>query len=166
MSEYVVTINNKKHSVRILTKDEILIDNKKISVNVSEISRNSYVVRFNNKVFEISANKIERDRFGFLIAGWYFDTKVRTRLQETADELQVSKNKTNHHSTIKAPMPGLLLKMKKTVGERVEHGEPLLVLEAMKMENELHSTASGIIKEIFFKEGQTVEKDSVLLIIE
>ncbi|MEW6654863.1 MAG: acetyl-CoA carboxylase biotin carboxyl carrier protein subunit, partial [Bacteroidota bacterium] len=90
----------------------------------------------------------------------------RTRLQETANELLRNKQKTTHHTEVKAPMPGLLIKIKKKVGEHVDLGEPILVLEAMKMENDLRSPSSGIIKEINFQEGQSVEKGSVILIIE
>jgi len=63
-------------------------------------------------------------------------------------------------------MPGLVLKIFKQVGETVEENEPVVVLEAMKMENEIRSPKKGVIKEIFLKHGSTVEKDAVILTIE
>jgi len=63
-------------------------------------------------------------------------------------------------------MPGLLLKLKKNIGDLVTAGEPLLILEAMKMENEIRSPVNGIVKEILFKEGQSVEKNSIILTFE
>ena len=63
-------------------------------------------------------------------------------------------------------MPGLLLKMKKKEGDSIEMGESIGILEAMKMENDIISPASGIIKEIFKKEGASVEKDEIILKIE
>lgn len=70
------------------------------------------------------------------------------------------------HDSIKAPMPGLILKIKKKAGEHVEIGEPLIVLEAMKMENEIRSPSTGTITEINYTEGSSVEKDAVILKIE
>jgi biotin carboxyl carrier protein len=63
-------------------------------------------------------------------------------------------------------MPGLLLKLKKNIGDKVKAGEPLLILEAMKMENEIRSPIEGIVKNIMYKEGQTVEKNSIILTFE
>jgi biotin carboxyl carrier protein len=67
---------------------------------------------------------------------------------------------------VKAPMPGLILKIRKKAGETVEQGESLIILEAMKMENDLKAPASGIIKSILVSEGSAVEKGVVLFSIE
>ncbi|KAF0153380.1 MAG: pycB [Ignavibacteria bacterium] len=166
MNEFVITVNNKKKTVRVNDDGTVNLDGKLQSASVTKISNHSYLLRFGNKIYEAAVNKSSNGEFRFLIDGWYFDTNVRTRLQETAYELLRNKQKTYHHTEVKAPMPGLLIKIKKTVGDFVELGEPILVLEAMKMENDLHSPSSGIIKEIHFQEGQTVEKGSVILIIE
>ncbi|MEW6701948.1 MAG: acetyl-CoA carboxylase biotin carboxyl carrier protein subunit [Bacteroidota bacterium] len=166
MTEYVVTINNRRHLIKIFENGQVMIDNKKAAVEISPISNNAYIMRYGRKVFEIASNKLDKNKFGFLINGYYFNTTVRTLLQETAEELQKNKSKAKHHSDVKAPMPGLILKMKKKAGDNVMLGEPILLLEAMKMENELRSPSSGIIKEVFFREGQSVEKDSIILTIE
>ena len=63
-------------------------------------------------------------------------------------------------------MPGLLLKIKKKEGDSVEIGESIAVLEAMKMENDILSPATGVIKEIKVKEGASVEKDEIILKID
>jgi len=63
-------------------------------------------------------------------------------------------------------MPGLILKILKQPGEEVKIGEPLLILEAMKMENEIRSTTGGVVKEMLVKEGSSVEKSTVIVIIE
>jgi biotin carboxyl carrier protein len=166
MSEYVVSINQRKYSIQLLGNNEIIVNSKKINVHVSKVSDYSFLFHLGNKVFEITTNKIDQNRFGLLIDGWYYDTIVRTTLQETVNELQQIKSKTKHHSDVKAPMPGLLLKLIKQIGDEVKLGEPILLLEAMKMENELRSPSSGRIKNIFYKEGQSVEKDSIILTIE
>ncbi len=166
MNEFIITINNHKHIVKILSDGKVQVGNREVKAEVSQITNNSYVIRIDDRVFEITSNKLSKDRFGIVIDACYFDATVRTRLQETANELQKNKSKLKHHSDVKAPMPGLILKLKKKVGEEVKLGESILILEAMKMENELRSPASGILKKIFYKEGQSVEKDSIILTIE
>jgi biotin carboxyl carrier protein len=166
MNEFIVTINNHKHKIKLLGGGKVQTGNGEVRAEVSQISNNSYVIRIDHSVYEITSNKIGNDRFGIVIDACYFDAIVRTQLQETANDLQKNQSKLKHHSDVKAPMPGLILKLKKNVGDEVKMGEPLLLLEAMKMENELRSPASGILKKIFFAEGQSVEKDSIILTIE
>ncbi|NWF49169.1 MAG: hypothetical protein HXY49_01360 [Ignavibacteriaceae bacterium] len=70
-----------------------------------------------------------------------------------------------HEIEIKAPMPGLILKVNKSKGEKVKKGESVLILEAMKMENDLKAGENGIVKDIFVNEGVTVEKGVTLFSI-
>ncbi|RMF60385.1 MAG: biotin/lipoyl-binding protein [Calditrichaeota bacterium] len=67
---------------------------------------------------------------------------------------------------IVAPMPGLILKVEVKEGDTVENGQPLLVMEAMKMENEIRSTLNGTVQKIFVSPNQTVEKDDPLILIQ
>jgi biotin carboxyl carrier protein len=67
---------------------------------------------------------------------------------------------------ITAIMPGLIIKVNKQEGDHVEVGEVVIVLEAMKMQNELQAKRAGVIKQINVKRGETVEMRQVLAIIE
>ncbi len=67
---------------------------------------------------------------------------------------------------ITAIMPGLITKILKQEGDKVEAGEVVLVLEAMKMQNEMHAKRSGVVKQINVKPGESVEMRQVLAIIE
>ncbi|MCK5784135.1 MAG: pyruvate carboxylase subunit B [Desulfobacterales bacterium] len=64
-----------------------------------------------------------------------------------------------------APMPGMIVSYSKEVGDSVEKGDPVVVLEAMKMENSLPAPVSGTIKEINYKSGDSVSKNDVLCVI-
>jgi biotin carboxyl carrier protein len=68
-------------------------------------------------------------------------------------------------STVAAPMPGLVLRYPVKVGQSVEAGDTVVILEAMKMENSLPSPAAGSIKALPFEPGATVAKGDVLAII-
>ena len=68
----------------------------------------------------------------------------------------------DHGTRLLAPMPGMVIKYVKQVGDAVTKGEPVVVLEAMKMENALVAPCDGVIKSIGFKSGDTVAKGAVL----
>ncbi len=67
---------------------------------------------------------------------------------------------------VKAPMPGLVVRLEVEVGQAVQAGTGLLVLEAMKMENEIRATVAGTVKRIMVSPRQTVDRGSELLEIE
>ena len=68
--------------------------------------------------------------------------------------------------TILAPMPGLVLKVEVEVGQAVKAGQGVVVVEAMKMENELKAPADGVVASIAVQPGQTVDKGAVLIVLE
>jgi pyruvate carboxylase subunit B len=68
--------------------------------------------------------------------------------------------------TVVAPMPGLVLKVEVEVGQAVKAGQGVVIVEAMKMENELKAPADGVVAKILVQERQTVEKGATLLILE
>ncbi len=65
-----------------------------------------------------------------------------------------------------AIMPGKIIRVLVEVGQQIEEGQPVCVLEAMKMENELHARQGGTVKAVYVKPGDDVEKDQVLVEIE
>ena len=68
-------------------------------------------------------------------------------------------------TTVEAPMPGMIIRFEVDEGEEVNEGDPLLILEAMKMENSINAPTSGTVKELRFKEGENVKKGDVLVVI-
>lgn len=66
---------------------------------------------------------------------------------------------------IAAPMPGKILKVAVSVGTVVNNGDVILILEAMKMENEIMASTSGTVKEVRTKEGDSVNTGDVLVVI-
>ena len=67
---------------------------------------------------------------------------------------------------ITAPIPGLVVKVLVAEGDAIEENQPLVLLEAMKMENELRSMRGGIVKSVVVAPGQRVEQNAVLLVLE
>jgi len=66
---------------------------------------------------------------------------------------------------VTAPMPGLILRIEKSTGDAIQEGDLIMVMEAMKMENEIHSPASGTITEISVKQGDQLKAGDLLAVI-
>lgn len=66
---------------------------------------------------------------------------------------------------VKAPLPGSIFKLLVNVGDKVTPGQTVLVMEAMKMENEIRCASGGTVKEVRIKEGQNVLEGEVLLVV-
>ena len=166
MSEFVISVNSSKFDLKIIDENELNLNGEKIKYELNQVSEYSYLLKLNNTIFELTSEKINSDLFKILVEGYHFDITVRTVLQERAYKLlENSSRHQSHHTVMKAPMPGLILKIRKGVGEKVEQGQSVIILEAMKMENDLKSPASGIIDKIFVTEGSPVEKGVTLFSI-
>jgi propionyl-CoA carboxylase alpha chain len=88
--------------------------------------------------------------------------EVHARLRSVAGTRAAS----SARRELKAPMPGLLVNILCQVGDAIEPGQPLAVLQAMKMENELSLPRGGTVTAISAQAGQTVEQGQVLLVVE
>jgi biotin carboxyl carrier protein len=167
MSDYVITLNGNKKHIQIINESEAKIGEKKIEYELKKIDPVHYLLRINNIIYEIFRLKNDEEKYLLLINGKKFETITRTRLQERAKGLidKVSAS-SNHQIYIKAPMPGMILKINKSAGDKIIEDESVLILAAMKMENDLRTPESGIIKKIFVSEGNTVEKGDELFLID
>ncbi len=116
----------------------------------------SYLVEVVNadlatKTFELKVNQT------------IYKTKVEDRFDLLLHQLGMDNLGSAAASELKAPMPGMVLKIEVEAGQEVKEGEALVVLEAMKMENVLKSPADVVIKSVAVKEGIAVEKNEILI---
>lgn len=167
MSDYVITLNGKKKHIQILNDSEAKINEKRVEYELKKIDPAHYLLRINNIFYEIYCVRNDEEKYLLLINGKKIETITRTSLKERAKELidKVSIS-SNHQLHIKAPMPGVILKINKSAGDKIIEDESVLILGAMKMENDLRTPESGIIKKIFVREGNTVEKGDELFLID
>ena len=114
----------------------------KAQIQEGDFNNKSYTIKVNNNVYEVNIN----DELDQLIAEMGFEVGAHKQVNE-----------------IKAPMPGLILEINVTEGQEVKEDDPLLILEAMKMENVITSPRSGIIKSIKVKQSDAVDKNTLLL---
>ncbi len=89
---------------------------------------------------------------------------IRQRVTTDPDEASIKKQETKGID-INAPLPGTIVKIEVKIGDKVIEGDVLLIMEAMKMENNIMAEKGGIIKEIKVSEGQSVLQNDTLIVI-
>ena len=105
--------------------------------------------------------------------GWLVELEGRGFLVRVEDErarhirdLASAAAPLETHREVRAPMPGLIVKVEVEVGQEVEEGSGLIVMEAMKMENELRADSGATVREVRVEPGQTVNRDDLLVVLE
>lgn len=88
------------------------------------------------------------------------------QLERLLEEFGAGMGGSASDNKIKAPMPGKILALSVKPGDKVELGQVVCVLEAMKMENEISSTAEGVVREVAVKVGESVQVDAVMIEVE
>lgn len=126
--------------------DEMHVIYKNGSYNLSVVSADhqtkTFTIRVNNNTYTLQA----RDRFDLLL-----------------EELGMEDMAAAGASDMKAPMPGLVLSVEVEAGQEVSKGDPVVVLEAMKMENVLKAEADATVKSVHVEKGKPVDKNQVLV---
>ncbi len=163
MIEYFVKSDEKCKEVKILDDEYFNIDGVKKKYSLLEIDETKYLLKIENKFYEAVLQSNHNGMIEILINQNSFKLNVLTSLQEKAFKLisDTLKAQVSFHK-VKSPMPGLVLKINKSIGDNVNRGETILVLEAMKMENEIKSPVEGEITDIFVKSGSVIEKNTLL----
>lgn len=128
-----------------------------------------YKVTLNNKVYEVEVEEgqaLMLNEYELMAP----NTEGQTAAPAAAPAASAVAAKTPSVSLasgepVKAPMPGNVLKINVSLGQKVEEGEVVVILEAMKMENEIVATKSGTIAQIVVDKGAVVETGAPLVVI-
>ncbi|WP_121964312.1 acetyl-CoA carboxylase biotin carboxyl carrier protein subunit [Myroides sp. N17-2] len=134
-------------------------------INVSQVGTSAYHALKNNRSYdvEILSNQFTDKNYTVSVNGNTYSINIQTELDKLINQLGFSLNSAKQVNSIKAPMPGLILDILVEVGQEVAENDHLLILEAMKMENNLSSPRAGVIKSINIAKGATVDKGLVLI---
>lgn len=161
-----VTVNNKKeHTVAFDDATGGMLDGKPFSWDVAEVKNGSFHVIKNNKSYSVEVIRADAAEKNFTVSvnGNKYQLGVKDKFDELLKSLGMDNLNAGKVNEIKAPMPGLVLDIRVAEGDEVKKGDPILVLEAMKMENILKSPTDGTIRKINAKKGMAVEKNQVLI---
>ena len=115
------------------------------------LDRNYFVVTFNGKMFngEVLEQNLEDHTLKLKLNHRVFEVKRKYDLLDLIAQMGLDKKKVKKLKELSSPMPGRVLKIMVKIGDKINIGDSLLSLEAMKMENILKSDGEGIVKEIF-----------------
>ena len=135
------------------------------SLEVLHENGNVLVVRIGTKIHELQVTPSEKDPklFEVFINGRNYPVQIKDRTDLLLEEMGMDAVAENATTDLKAPMPGLVLKTLVKPGSEVAKGDALLVLEAMKMENMIRAQTDVVINEVLVEDGNTVEKDQLLI---
>ena len=141
MKEYKYTINGTKYEVAI----------GDIVENIADVTVNGETYKVEMEPEPIEEKKVV----------------VKPVAQPAAAEVSASSNANgNTNDAVKAPLPGVVIEIKVAVGDEVKQGDTVIVLEAMKMANNLEANKDGKVAAVLVKQGESVMEDTPLVVIE
>ncbi len=155
---YTFKLGNKTYKVDFEEKEGLSlfsIDGEQKEIEFLRIDENTYSILVDNKSITVGIFR-EGKKIQVFHGGDLHEIEALSGRGASQGEGAGSLN-------ITAPMHSRVVKILKKQGDNIEVGDSVVIVEAMKMESELKASASGSIKEIRIKEGDTVEKDSVLV---
>lgn len=134
-------------------------------IQVLDATSNQFHVLTNDHPIEVTVCEADfRSRiYHIQIKNEVFKVEIENALDQQISDMGFSTSSAKNIEAILAPMPGLIHDILVTQGESVLEDSPLLVLEAMKMENVITSPRAGIIKEINIQKGDAVDKKQILI---
>lgn len=140
-----------------------LIESDNITLNDSDV--NNQIILDNNKAKLVSVKEVNHElkRYQIQIDGRTYQVQISDAVDQQILKMNLKSKKSNKLKELRAPMPGQVRQVNVQVGDEVDSGDSLFILEAMKMENVLKSPVNGIVAELFVKPGESVEKNQILL---
>jgi biotin carboxyl carrier protein len=138
---------------------QVTLDGRQVDADIAEVAPNTFSILLNGRAFEIC-----------VMQGSDGSLQLQTSSEEFTVEVVDPRAWRGRHSAvlaegrqqIVAPMPGKIVRVLVQEGERVEAGQGLIVVEAMKMQNEIRSSKQGKVEGLHAKEGQPVNAGEVL----
>jgi biotin carboxyl carrier protein len=172
MEDLILKMNNKEFHSHCVENDDcaVLINNKPFQVELlKELSNNVYSFSVNQKLYfaTIDFSSAEK-KVDIIMDGMSYSIDITDATKKLLEKYLKESGALNNNTefTIKAPMPGMIVKVLVSVGAEVKEGDKLVIVEAMKMENVLKSPVTGKVKSISANEGTAVDKNTVLIELE
>jgi len=130
-----------------------------------KVSGTNYHLLHKNQSFsaEVITSNFNKKQYHISINNNLYKVDISDELDMLIDAMGFSISSKKAITSIIAPMPGLILEIGVKVGQHIKENDSLLILEAMKMENNITSPIDGIIKAIHAKQGDAVEKNQLII---
>ena len=163
--KYITRVNGRQYEIVIDKEEEILVNGQKYEVDFQQLAHGGPLsLLLNNHSLEATVHE-QDGNYEVLIQGELYTVEVQDeRAYRLAQARGVLAEDVGQVS-LRAPMPGLILDLLVAEGDAVRKGDKLVILESMKMENELRASRDGVVTHVRVEKGQSVEKNQELVTI-
>ncbi len=162
---YKIKINEQTEWNLSVQEGNIQVNGAAIAWDLRPLPDGSFSVLANGRSYNAVVEEVDRTakQMKLKVNGHPYRVVIREPIDQLLEKMGLNFATTKKLAAIKAPMPGLVLKIMVEEGQEVKKGDPVLVLEAMKMENVFKAPADAIVKAIKAVPGAAVEKGAVLI---
>ncbi len=161
--KYVTTIDGKEFQIEVVDERHVRVNDRLLTVNFESVSGQPvYSLILEGKSFETYVYPGEED-WQVLLRGHLFQVKVEDEREKRLRAAAGGGVAEGGEFKLKAPMPGLVVSVPVSEGEEIKKGQVLVILESMKMQNELKAPRDGKVDRIRVKAGESVEQKQTLL---
>lgn len=153
---------------QVINDQEVMVDGKRFHYETRKIKDNYFVLSLTGREFHVEVRELNSSlkTADLRVNSKKMTVAITDEFDSLLKKLGMERGKTAETKELNAPMPGLVLSLEVAVGNTVEKDQPLLILEAMKMENVIKSPREGTIAKVNVKKGQAVEKSELLIAFE
>jgi biotin carboxyl carrier protein len=166
--KFVVDLNDQRRAVSIDAGAASFEGEEPVPAELAEIDASPVrVVKLGSHVYRVVVQKRQgKGRYTLWVDGYRFETEALDERTRAIRDISAASAAPSGPAPIVAPMPGMIIRINVKPGDRIEAGQGVVVMEAMKMENELRATSSGVVKSIEVSAGTAVEKGALLVALE
>jgi pyruvate carboxylase subunit B len=166
--KYVVELNGQRKAVSLEPDGVVYEAEQPARGELSDIEGSPVrMVKIGTRVYRVVTEKKQgRGRYSLWVDGYRFEVEALDERTRAIRDLSAANAAPTGPAPVLAPMPGLIVRVNVSQGDVVEAGQGVIVMEAMKMENELRATASGRVKSVEVSPGTAVEKGTLLVALE
>lgn len=163
--KYITIINDREFEVEIDNDGNLRVNGEPREVDFIALGPSLYSILMENQSHELVIDDHGSSGYDVRFRGRLYTGQV---LDERAQLMRTQRGGFGQQTgeiSIKSPMPGLIVAVPVTEGQEVKAGETIIVLESMKMQNELKTPRDGVVQRVSVQAGQSVEQNKVLITI-
>jgi biotin carboxyl carrier protein len=161
--KYIATVKNQEYTIEIDADRGILIDDKPYAIDFRRLPSGGVTSLLMNNRSIAAVVEERRDHWEVLIEGELYSVQVQDERAYRLSRMRTSGVSVDGEAIVASPMPGIIIAVPVAVGDVVEFGQKLVILESMKMENELRAPCAGVVTHVHVSPGASVEKDQPLV---
>jgi biotin carboxyl carrier protein len=154
---------NKTFEFRNPLEKQISYQGKKVEIKLREDPNGFSYIVWKNKKYMLDVIEKNQNRYTVMINGVWYSFSVETPISLKRRRFLEQQGDSSSTVSVEAPMPGKIIDIMVEEGTEVKVGEPIIILEAMKMQNEIASHANGVVSSITVSKNDSVMKDDVLI---